>query len=384
MKRETLVFVGTYTEPAYKGKGEGIYSFKMSLKTGALEPLGKTSAKNPAYLALDPEARHLYCVNELRDYAGQASGAVSVFSIKRGARDRGALSLELLNSRASMGSDPCHIVVDAASSLALVSNYSSGSLCVLPIASDGSLEEASQLIEHEGQPLDPAQNPERQAGPHAHSLFLDPDRRYAFACDLGLDRLLAYRYDGRAEVPMSPVPGLDFSTEPGAGPRHCAFHPSGKYCYLIDELSSSIEVLGYRPEEGRLVRLQSVSALPEEAAPFAGARVENTGARVENTCAAIRVSPDGNFLYASNRGHDSIGLWRIDEATGRLAYVECVSCGGRGPRDFVIDPSGSFLIVANQASDNIAVFRVDAESGRLSKVCEAATPCPVCVAACSG
>lgn len=381
MKHNALVFIGTYTEPSYKGKGEGIYSYTLSLKTGRLELLGKTQAKNPAYIALDPEARHLYCVNELREYEGQPSGAVSAFSIRRRALGK-APTLELLNTRASMGADPCHIVVDAASSLALVSNYSSGSLSVLPIAAEGSLGEASQAIKHEGRSLEPAQDPERQAGPHAHSLILDPRRRYAFACDLGLDRLVAYRYDGGARSPLLPVPGLDFSTEPGAGPRHCAFHPSGAFCYLIDELSSSIEVLGYRPEEGRLSRLQLLSALPEETESSAGARGENTSARVENTSAAIRVSPDGRFLYASNRGRDSIGLWRVDEATGRLAYVESTSCGGRGPRDFAIDPSGSFLIVANQASDTVAVFRADAESGRLSLVGEVAVPTPVCAAVC--
>jgi 6-phosphogluconolactonase len=374
MKQNALVFIGTYTEPSYKGKGEGIYSYALSLKTGSLELLGKTQAKNPAYIALDPEARHLYCVNELREYEGEASGAVSAFSINRKALGK-ASALELMNTRASMGTDPCHIVVDAASSLAIVSNYSSGSLSVLPIAADGSLGDASQLIEHEGRSLNPAQNPERQAGPHAHSLILDPRRRYAFACDLGLDRLVAYRYDGGARAPLLPVPGLDLSTEPGAGPRHCAFHPSGAFCYLIDELSSSIEVLGYRPEEGRLSRLQLLSALPEETGSAASARGENTSA-------AIRVSPDGRFVYASNRGRDSIGLWRVDGATGRLAYVESLGCGGLGPRDFAIDPSGSFLLVANQASDNVAVFRADAESGRLSMVGEIEVPTPVCAAIC--
>jgi 6-phosphogluconolactonase len=360
MSGQVAVFVGTYTEPSYRGKGEGIYSFNMSVETGALEPPRRAAgAVNPAYIALDPARRHLYCVNELKEFEGRASGAVTAFSIDP--RTRG---LTRLNAQATEGADPCHVVVSRDARHVLVSNYASGSVSVLPIARDGSLGKAVQVVRHRGSSVDG----NRQAGPHAHSALFDPAQRYAFVCDLGLDRLLAYRYDGNAREPLSAAESLGLSVKPGAGPRHCAFHPSGDYCYLVNELDSTVEVMRYQPELGSLARLQSASTLPE-------------GGCAANSGAAIRVSPNGKFLYASNRGHDSVVVYRISEATGLLAYVGFEPSGGRTPRDFAIDPTGNFLLVANQDSDNVAVFRVDAESGRLSKISETELPTPVCVIA---
>ncbi len=357
--KDIVVFVGTYTEPDYRGKGEGIYSFRMSLETGALEALRTTpGVANPSYIALDTEGSHLYCVNELRECRGEAGGAVSAFSV-----DPETRALTMLNTRASGGAAPCHIVIGGDGLHALVSNYSGGSLCVLPIARDGSLGGALQIIRHEGSSVDR----DRQLGPHVHSLCLDPAGRYAFACDLGLDRLVAYRYDARSRAPLSPADGLGMAVRPGSGPRHCAFHPSGRYCYLINELDATIEALRYRPGEGSFEARQRVPASPE----FGG---------LAGFGAAIRVSPDGRFLYSSNRGPDSIGLHRIDPAAGTLAYAGCTPSGGRGPRDFAIDPSGSFLLAVNQGSDSLVSFGIDAESGRLEAVAQIEVPTPVCVA----
>lgn len=360
MSKSVIVFVGTYTEPAYRGKGEGIYSYKLDLKKGALEPIGTPlGVANPSYIAIDPSKKHLYCVNELKDYEGEPSGAASAFSL-----DPGSFELTKINERATGGTDPCHIVIDRAGTHALVSNYSSGSVCVFPIASDGSLGKGSQLIEHSGSSVNPA----RQAGPHAHSATLDPEERHALVCDLGLDRLVAYAYDGKAQKPLSRVEGLGLSMKPGSGPRHCAFHPSGKYFYLVNELDATIVAVSYRPDESRYVIEQTVSALPE-------------GAQVENLSAAIRVSPSGKFLYASNRGRDSIVAYRIDGATGFLSFVASADSGGASPRDFVIDPTGAFLLAVNQNSDCLATFRINPESGELERVAEIEIPSPVCVLA---
>lgn len=360
MSESVVVFVGTYTEPGYSGKGEGIYSYKLNLKTGSLEPLHKpVDVVNPSYIAIDPAKRHLYCVNELKDYDGKDSGAVSAFSI-----DPNSLTLKKLNAQASEGTDPCHIVIDREGTHALVSNYSSGSVCVLPIERDGSLGQSSQLIEHSGSSVNPA----RQAGPHVHSVTFDPEERHALVCDLGLDRLMAYEYDGKGKKPLRLVECLALSMKPGSGPRHCAFHPSGKYLYLINELDSTIAALRYQSEERGCAIFQTVPATSE--APEA-----------TDLSAAIRVSPDGKFLYASNRGCDSIIAYRIDEATGLLSFVSSESSGGRSPRDFFIDPTGAFLLAANQDSDSLAAFRIDPASGKLAKITAAEIPTPICVMA---
>jgi len=360
MSESVVVFVGTYTEPGYNGKGEGIYSYKLDLRTGFLELLHKmVGVVNPSYIAIAPAKGHLYCVNELKEYGEKASGAVSAFSI-----DSSTMALKMINTQASEGTDPCHIAIDRQGGHAFVSNYSSGSVCVLPIERDGSLGKGSQVIQHAGSSVNTA----RQAGPHVHSLTFDPEERHALVCDLGMDRIVAYRYDGGTK-PLSPDEGLGLSITPGSGPRHCAFHPSGAYFYLVNELDSTIAAIRYQPQEKRCAILQTVSAVSE-------------GDRATNLSAAIRVSPNGKFLYASNRGRDSIVAYRIDGATGLLSFVASESSGGRSPRDFIIDPTGAFLLAVNQDSDNIVVFSIDAESGTLAKATETEIPSPVCVMAC--
>ena len=360
-----LVFVGTYTEPilfgtgkVLEGKGEGIYVFGLDTESGALEAVGKTTGvANPSYLAFHPSRRFLYAVNELKTYEGAPTGAVSAFAV-----DPATGSLRLLNRRPTHGTDPCHVVVDDAGKHVFVANFMSGSVCVLPVGAGGSLGEASDFVAHQGSGIDPA----RQKGPHAHSVPLDASSRHAFVPDLGLDKLLVYRFDpGRGMLEPHPTPWV--KVKPGAGPRHLALHPGGRFAYLVNELDSTVVALAYDRRAATFEYLQSVSTLPDG---FEGA----------STCADIHVSPSGDFVYASNRGHDSIAIFRQDPHAGTLRCVGHESAGGRTPRSFGIDPSGRFLLAANQDGDSIVVFRIDAGSGMLRPTGHVApVPTPVCV-----
>lgn len=359
------VFVGTYTEPILfgtgkilQGKGEGIYVYRLDRSSGGLALVGKTTGiVNPSYLAFDSTRKFLYAVNELKTYEGRPTGTVSAFAV-----DPATGALRLLNRQLTYGTDPCHVVVDARCKHVFVANFMSGSVCVFPVRDDGSLDEASDFVQHEGSGIDPA----RQKGPHAHSVTLDAANRYAFVPDLGLDRLMAYRFDPqRGRLEPNAVPWIKM--KPGAGPRHVSFHPGGRFAYLVNELDSTVAALAYDDRAGAFELLQTVPTLPEG---FAG----------ESTCADIQVSPAGTFLYASNRGHDSIAIFRIDPRAGTLASVGHEPTQGRTPRSFGIDPGGTFLLVANQDSDTIVTFRIDSESGALRPTGHVAqVPTPVCV-----
>ena len=365
MPKKQLILVGTYTqviksgtELIMNGKGKGIYSFFLDMETGILEGERLSSeAVNPSFLTLNTALNHLYVVNELKEYEGQASGALSAFSFDPHSRE-----VKLLNVRATGGTDPCHVVLNRGNTHVFVSNYSSGSVCVFPLAEDGSIGGKPQLIQHEGS----GANEARQGGPHAHSLTFDLSGRFAFAADLGIDRLMAYQTDASGTLTPAPVPC--YQTEPGAGPRCCTFHPGGKYIYLINELGSTVSALAYNGTDGSCRRLQTVSAIP---ADFSG----------DNLCADIQIQPDGRFLYGSNRGHNSIVIYRIDPGTGLLSLLGFQSSGGEIPRSFCVDPTGTFLLAANQDTDNIVVFRIDSATGTLKKVSEHAVPTPVCVKA---
>ncbi len=360
-----LVYVGTYTEPirfgsgkVLQGKGEGIYFFWMDRSSGAMEPAGQaTGVANPSYLAFDPTRRFLYAVNELKTCEGRPGGSVSAFAV-----DPGTGRLGFLNRRPTGGADPCHLAIDRKGAYVLVANFMSGSICVLPVRADGSLGEASHIVQHQGSSIDPL----RQRGPHAHSVTLDEANRFAFVPDLGLDKLMVYRLDaGRGRLEPHDVPWI--AVKPGAGPRHLAFHPSGRFAYLINELDSTILALSYDGESGTLKALQRISTLP---ANFSG----------ESTCADVQVAPSGGFLYASNRGHDSIAAFRIDRRTGGLTGVDHWPTGGKTPRHFGIDPSGRFLLAANQDTDTIVTFRIDEQTGSLRPTGHVTqVPTPVCV-----
>jgi len=356
----TLVYVGTYTGP----KSEGIYAFRLRVENPAvsqnitLTPLGLAAATpSPSFLALDPKRRLLFAVNEINRFDGKEGGAVSAFAI-----DRSKGTLALINQRPSMGAGPCHLVLDAAGRHLLVANYSSGSVSVLPVAADGTLGAASDVVQHTGSSV----NPERQKGPHAHCVTIDRANRFVFVCDLGLDKVMAYRWDERRGR-LTPHDPPFAQVKAGAGPRHMVFRPDGRFAYVLNEMHSTITAFRYDADAGALHEVQSVSTLPEH---FDGA---NTGAEVD-------VHPSGRWLYASNRGHNSVALFRIDGQNGTLAWVEDQGTGGFTPRHFGLDPSGALLAVGNQGSNTILLARIDAGTGRLkpSGVLSYAVS-PVCV-----
>jgi 6-phosphogluconolactonase len=350
---ELLVYVGTYTT----GKSEGIYLYRLNLSSGDLKQVAITSGVvNPSFLGLALDRKYLYAVNEVQEFGGQKSGAVSAFAV-----DQKTGALRLLNQRPSLGADPCYVDVDARGKFVLIANYTGGNVTVFPVRSDGSLGEPTDMKQGRGSSI----NRERQEGPHAHCIVLDPGNRFAYSCDLGADKIMIFRFDARngkllpAETPWVQV-------KPGTGPRHLTFHPSGRYVFVLNELPSTVTVFARDPEKGSLKELQTLTTLPQD---FTG----------PNTGADIHVSPDGRFLYGSNRGHDSIAIFAINPRGG-LTPVGHESTRGRTPRNFAIDPSGAFLLVANQKSDKIVVFRIDQKTGRLSSTGQIAeVPSPVCL-----
>jgi 6-phosphogluconolactonase len=352
--RELLVYVGTYTS----GKSEGIYLFRLNLASGELQRVATTrEVKDPSYLAIAPSRRYLYAVNELEEFAGKKSGALSAFAV-----DQRSGELRLLNQQPSMGGAPCYLVVDRTGRFVLVANYVGGNVAVLPVNADGSLGEATDLKQDAGSSI----NAERQEGPHAHCIVLDPANRFAYACDLGTDKIMSYRFDARRGK-LIPNPRPWVKVKAGAGPRHLTFHPTGDYAYVISELHATVTAFAHDSAAGDLRELQTIPTLP---AGFTG----------ENTSADIHVSPDGSFLYCSNRGHDSIAAFEINPRTGKLTFIAHEPTGGKTPRNFAIDPTGAFVLVANQHSDNIVTFRRDAKTGRLSDTGQVAeVPSPVCL-----
>jgi 6-phosphogluconolactonase len=365
MKNEMLVYVGTYTEPIrfgtgriLQGKGKGIYVYRLDQTSGAMELVHTvTGITNPSYLAFDSTWRFLYAVNELKEYEGKPTGTVSAFAL-----DPNTGKLEFLNKQLTHGTDPCHVLVDKKRAFVFVSNFMSGSICVLPVLADGSLGEASDFIQHQGSGIDPA----RQKGPHAHSVTLDEAGRFAFVPDLGLDKLIVYRFDPKRGI-LEPNGVPWAKMKPGAGPRHVALHPSGKFAFLINELDSTLASLSYDGRKGTFDVLQIVPTLPED---YHG----------KSDCADVQVSPSGAFVYGSNRGHDSIVIYRIHQRTGKLTYVGHEPTRGKTPRSFGIDPAGRFLLAANQDSDTIVTFRIEPRTGKLLPTGHVTqVPTPVCV-----
>jgi 6-phosphogluconolactonase len=355
-KSNYLLYVGTYTEEG--GKGKGIYAYRYDSATGQIAPLGLAAeTTNPSWLALDPSGRFLYAVNELGNYKGANSGGVSAFAI-----DRTTGKLTFLNQVRSRGADPCYLTVDHSGKFVLVANYTGGSVAVFPILADGKLGEASAFVQHTGR----GPNSSRQEGPHAHSIVLTPDNRFAIVNDLGLDELLVYKFDS-SKGTLTPNNPPFVKLAPGSGPRHFALRPDGKFAYVVAEMGHTVTVFSNDPSTETLRRLQTISTLP---AGFAG----------RNDDAEIEVHPSGKFLYASNRGHDSIAVFAIDAKKGTLRPVEYAPTGGKEPRNFAIDPTGRLLFAANQNSNKIVIFKIDRKTGRLAptgQVMEVGSP--VCV-----
>ena len=351
---EILMYVGTYT----RGEDEGIYVYRFDPSSGAVEYLSSASgAANPSFLDLHPDGTSLYSVCEVSELDGKPGGGISAFAI-----DPDTGSLTLLNQKSSEGKGPCHVSVDATGRFVLTANYGSGSVAILPIQEDGELGAATDSVQHEGS----SANPDRQKGPHAHSITVDPGNRYAFAADLGLDKVLIYRLDlDQGKLVPNGEPWA--ATAPGAGPRHFAFHPNRKYGYVINELDNTVTAFSYDETRGVLTEIQAISTLPDDFADT-------------SYCADVHVHPSGRFLYGSNRGHDSIAIFSIDPETGQLIPAGYEPTQGKNPRNFAIDPTGTFLLAANQDTDSIVVFRIDQETGGLSPTENTIElPKPVCI-----
>jgi len=338
-KGDYLLFVGTYTARGSKG----VYAYRFSAPSKELIPLGLVAeTPNPSFLAIDPTGRFLYAVNELEKYQGEASGSVSAFAI-----DKKSGKLSLLNQVSSRGLDPCYVSLDQSGRYVLVANYGSGSVAAFPLLKDGSLGEAASFVQHSGTGPDR----ERQEGPHAHWVGVMPDNHFAMAVDLGIDEVLVYRLNDKNGSLSANDPAF-VKLEPGSGPRHLDCHPNSRFVYVISELQSKINVFSYDAQRGALQPLQSIATVPKE---FSGT----------NYPAEIRVHPNGKFLFASNRGHDSVAAFSIDQKKGTLSPVGHFSTHGKNPRNFEIDPSGSHLFVANQESGNIVIFEIDQSTGKL-------------------
>ena len=350
--RELTLYVGTYTS----GKSEGIYVYRMDRATGALTRFSSTMSVNPSFLTIDKSKRYLYAVNEVGEYLGKPGGGVSAFAINPANGN-----LRLLNEQATQGADPCYLSIDARKKTLLVANYSGGSVTVLPVRTDGTIGLAIEVKQHEG-----SGPKEQQKGPHAHCVIVDRVERHALAADLGIDKVMIYRFD-RATGKLSPAKQPFAALTAGAGPRHLALHPSGKYLFVIAELDSTMASFKYNELNGTLTPIETVSTLPGD---FTGT----------SYCADVHVSPSGRFLYGSNRGHNSIVVFEIDSRTGKLKLVEHVSTEGDWPRNFTIDPSGKFLLVANQRSDNVVTFNINQSTGRLTPTGNnEQLPSPVCL-----
>jgi 6-phosphogluconolactonase len=338
---DMLVYFGTYTGE----KSKGVYVSRLDLASGALtrpELAGETAS--PSFLAVHPSQNFLYAINEIGNFQGKESGSVSAFAI-----DRNTGRLTALNQQPSVGRGPAHLVVDKAGRNVLVANYGGGSVAVVPIGTDGALKPPSAFIQHTGGSVDP----QRQKGPHAHSINLDPANHFAYAADLGLDKVLVYRFDAdKGSLAANDPPFAQVAA--GAGPRHFAIHPNG-FAYVINEMSVTVTAFRRDVERGSLTELQTISTLPP-----------GQGVQSGFSTADVQVHPSGRFLYGSNRGHDSIVVFAIDQKSGRLTYVENRPTQGSTPRGFGIDPSGSYLLAANQRSDSVVVFRIDKQTGRLT------------------
>lgn len=347
---QTVMFVGTYTKNLgfVDGTAKGISSFHMDPGSGALEFITENSGiESPSFLAIHPNRKYLYAANE-------SSGFVSAFAL-----DAKSGYITLLNQQSSQGDAPCFVTTEKTGKLALVTNYSSGNVLAYPIETDGKLGAASDNIRHQGSGPDKT----RQEGPHAHSIWVDPNNRYALECDLGLDKVFIYQLDVGAGKLVAHSEGI---VHAGAGPRHLDFHPNGRYIYTINELDATMSTFAWDSDRGELKEIQTMSTLP-------------MGVNGPKSCADVHIYPSGKFLYGSNRGHDSIVIFAVDGSTGKLSLIGHESTRGKTPRNFAIDPTSQYLLAANQDSGSIVTFRIDPQSGRLAYLATTQTPTPVCL-----
>lgn len=353
----TTMFVGTYTrkEPHVDGKGEGIYHLQVSPGTGVLAERGVVRDTNPSFLAFSPDENFLYAVNEVTSEVA-AAGWVTAYRF-----DPDTGLPEKINQQSSEGWAPCHLTVDHSGRYVLVANYLGGVVAVLPVAEDGSLRPASDIVKLEGSGPHPEQN-----ASHPHMVYLSADNRFVYAPDKGTDRVNIFRLDLEAGKLIPNTPAFA-AVQPGAGPRHMTIHPNGRFTYLINELDATVNVFLRDSTSGSLEEIQRIGTLPAD--------YDQPG----NYCADLHLSPDGHFLYGSNRGHDSIVIYAVDAQSGRLSLVGHEPTRGEFPRNFTISPDGRFIYVANQNSDNITLFERDADTGKMTYLREFRVPSPVCL-----
>jgi 6-phosphogluconolactonase len=340
--KDPLVFISAFA-PGEKG---GIHAYEFDLKEGKLKPLARTSgAENPFFMALSPDKKFLYSIHA-KQFGGKDKEQVAAYEVIGRTGE-----LKLLNRASSEGTASCYLETDKTGKTVLVANYSSGNVAALPVKTDGSLGEHASFFQHKGTSV----NPKRQKGPYAHSFVVSPDNKYAFAADLGLDQILAYKLDAATAKLTSHTPPFT-KTPAGAGPRHLTFHPNGKRLYAINELLNSVTLFDYDAEAGTLTEKQTIPTLPED---FKGT----------SYCADLKITPDGRYLYGTNRGHDSIAAYRIAE-DGRLSLIAIEPSLGKGPQNLAITPDGEWLLCANMPGDNVAIFRIDGKTGGLKSVGE--------------
>lgn len=352
-QNDYFMLVGTYTSAG----SHGIYVYDFNRGTARATVVDSTRVSNPSFLAVSPKSNVVYAVSEAAG-AGKNGGKLAAFSF-----DRLTGKLRFMNEQSSGGNNPCYVTVDKAGRWAIVGNYSSGTLAVLPIAQSGGLDSAVTVIAHSGRSV----NSERQNEPHVHAAVLSPDNKFLFVPDLGIDKLVSYRLNKKTGALKETTPAFTM-TKPGAGPRHFDFHPNKKFAYLVEELTGGVSAYRYFSKTGELELLQNISTLPPEYLGYAGS-------------ADIHVSPDGKFLYASNRGEsNTIAIFSINERSGMLTAIGHQPTLGKTPRNFNFDPGGNFLLVANQNSDEIVVFKIDRSSGLLSDTGQRiAVSRPVCI-----
>ncbi|KAI9471966.1 MAG: Lactonase, 7-bladed beta-propeller-domain-containing protein [Benjaminiella poitrasii] len=360
--KSVSVYISGYTNE----KSVGIYQYMFDTTTGTLTPKGlAVETQNPSYFCLHQSNQHMYVVNEIGDFQGQETGAVSVFT-----RNKETGRLTLINQQPSGGADPCHAVCDATGNYVLVANYTGGSAAVFPVISPGSPDSSLAPFVSNSIHSDLYQAtggvPDRQEKPHVHSIDLDPiAQHYAFANDLGCDVLATYKFDRHGSGQL--IPHSTFHFPKGSGPRHLRFAPNhNNFCYVVTELSNDVYMLEFNFHEGKFYQVQKIHALPED---FVGT---NLGSEID-------ISPNGKFLYVSMRGYDAITIFEIDERTAKLSLVGYQKTGGMHPRHFTIDPTGNFLLVGNKDSDNVVVFKMNQQTGALTQVSSIEHVQPTCI-----
>ena len=350
---EPLVFISAFA-PGEKG---AIHAYKMNPQTGELKLVERTSdVEHPFFLAVSPDNKFLYSIHAPGKFSGKNNEFVSAFALE-GRTGK----LKLLNRQSSLGTASCYLDIDKSGKAVVVANYTTGSVASLPVKKDGSLGESQTFIQHTGSSV----NPQRQKEPHAHCSVISPDQKFVFAADLGLDKILAYQLDSET-AKLTPAEQPFVRTIPGAGPRHLTFHPDGKQLYVINELKNSITEFDYNPESGTLIEGQTISTLPED---FSGT----------SYCADLKFTPDGRFLYGTNRGHDSIAAYQVDDQ-GKLTLLEIEPSLGKGPQNLAVTADGKYLICANMPGNNVVVFKIDDKTGKLSPAGDPVEiPSPSCI-----